>query len=67
MKPTDSLETERMMDIDYTGVRMKTYKKPTLERFGTLRDLTLIGLGQDGDGGIQGFGRLLQQPPGNRS
>ena len=46
---------------------MKTYKKPTLERFGTLRDLTLIGLGQDGDGGIQGFGRLLQQPPGNRS
>ncbi|MEK9500058.1 lasso RiPP family leader peptide-containing protein [Gaopeijia maritima] len=35
------------------------YKKPRLERFGTLRELTLIGLGSDGDGGIQGWGRIV--------
>ncbi len=34
------------------------YQKPTLQRFGTLRDLTLIGIGEDGDGGIWGSGRL---------
>lgn len=28
------------------------YQKPMLERFGSLRELTLIGLGADGDGGI---------------
>lgn len=28
------------------------YQKPSLERFGTLRELTLIGTGADGDGGI---------------
>lgn len=46
-----------------------SYQKPKLERFGTLRELTLIGLGQDGDGGIQGWGRLITMGPGggNRS
>ena len=36
------------------------YQKPTLQRFGTFRDLTQIGCGADGDGGIIGFldGRL---------
>lgn len=32
------------------------YEKPKLERFGTLRELTLIGFGPDGDGGIFGLG-----------
>ncbi len=31
------------------------YNKPTLERFGTFRDLTLIGTGADGDGGVYGY------------
>jgi len=35
------------------------YRKPQLERFGTLRELTLLGLGTDGDGGIQGWGRIV--------
>lgn len=35
------------------------YKKPRLERFGTLRELTLTGLGSDGDGGINGWGLVL--------
>jgi hypothetical protein len=35
------------------------YKKPALQRFGSLRDLTLIGWGADGDGGIQGFGYIV--------
>jgi hypothetical protein len=30
------------------------YQKPTLQRFGTFRDLTRIGCGDDGDGGILG-------------
>ncbi len=35
------------------------YNKPALQRFGSLRDLTLIGWGPDGDGGIQGFGLCI--------
>jgi len=27
------------------------YEKPALERFGSLRELTLLGIGSDGDGG----------------
>lgn len=32
------------------------YQKPELRTFGTLRELTLIGLNQDCDGGIFGIG-----------
>jgi hypothetical protein len=32
------------------------YSKPTLERFGTLRELTLVGLSTNCDGGIFGIG-----------
>jgi len=32
------------------------YEKPTLERFGSLRDLTLVGTDADCDGGIWGIG-----------
>jgi hypothetical protein len=35
------------------------YQKPALQRFGSLRDLTLIGWGADGDGGIHGFGYTI--------
>ncbi|MCH2123044.1 MAG: lasso RiPP family leader peptide-containing protein [Pirellulaceae bacterium] len=28
------------------------YTKPTVERYGSFRDLTKIGMGADGDGGI---------------
>jgi hypothetical protein len=35
------------------------YNKPALQRFGSLRDLTLIGWGSDGDGGIQGYGLII--------
>jgi hypothetical protein len=35
------------------------YNKPALQRFGSLRDLTLIGWGADGDGGIQGYGLII--------
>ncbi len=35
------------------------YQKPQLERFGSFRELTLIGLGADGDGGIKIFGRTI--------
>jgi len=31
------------------------YAKPTLQRFGTFRDLTRVGTGADGDGGVIGF------------
>lgn len=31
------------------------YQKPTLQKFGTFRELTRIGTGADGDGGIVGF------------
>jgi hypothetical protein len=31
------------------------YVKPAVKRFGTLRELTRIGFGPDGDGGIWGF------------
>ena len=34
------------------------YQKPRLKRFGSFRELTLIGIGADGDGGIGGSGRL---------
>lgn len=34
------------------------YQKPTLQRFGALRELTLVGFGADGDGGIFGSGHL---------
>jgi hypothetical protein len=32
------------------------YTKPRLERFGTLRELTLVGWNADCDGGIFGIG-----------
>ena len=32
------------------------YQKPKLERFGTLRELTLVGTDADCDGGIFGIG-----------
>lgn len=32
------------------------YQKPEVQRFGALRDLTLIGPGPDGDGGLWGIG-----------
>ncbi len=35
------------------------YQKPTLQQFGQLRELTLIGWGADGDGGIQGWGYII--------
>ena len=38
------------------NTRRLMYDKPTLERFGTLRDLTLYGAGGNGDGGIWGIG-----------
>lgn len=31
------------------------YQKPTLDRFGSLRDLTQLGMGADCDGGILGI------------
>lgn len=31
------------------------YQKPVVERFGSFRELTLIGCGSDGDSGIFGF------------
>ena len=34
------------------------YQKPELQRFGTLRELTLIGFGSDGDAGLFGLGWL---------
>lgn len=34
------------------------YTKPALQRFGSLRALTLIGTGADGDGGVFGSGFL---------
>jgi hypothetical protein len=41
------------------GGDVEMYNKPALQRFGSLRDLTLIGWGTDGDGGIQGFGWVI--------
>ena len=32
------------------------YKKPSLVEFGTLRELTLLGISADCDGGIYGIG-----------
>lgn len=46
------------------------YQKPTLQRFGTLRELTLVGFGADGDGGLWGSGFLDgggPTTPSNRS
>jgi hypothetical protein len=34
------------------------YQKPEVQRFGSLRELTLIGLTGDGDGGILGTGLI---------
>lgn len=34
------------------------YTKPSLTRFGSFRELTLVGLGADGDGGLFGSGFL---------
>ncbi len=34
------------------------YTKPQLVRYGTFRELTLVGFGADGDGGIFGSGFL---------
>jgi len=42
------------------------YQKPEVQRFGSLRELTLIGLGADGDGGLFGSG-FLDGPYGARS
>ena len=39
------------------------YEKPHLQRFGSLRELTLIGLGPNGDGGIWGLGWIDGRPP----
>lgn len=41
------------------------YTKPTLERFGTLRDLTLVGVLGASDGGLLGGG--LPDPPSTGS
>lgn len=41
------------------------YDKPTLERFGTLRELTLYGSGGNGDGGIWGIGWIDGLRPGD--
>lgn len=35
------------------------YTKPRLERFGTFRELTQLGFGADGDGGITFFGHTV--------
>ncbi len=35
------------------------YEKPALKRFGSLRELTLLGFGADGDGGIQAWGYTI--------
>lgn len=42
------------------------YQKPTLQRFGSFRELTRIGIGADGDGGIGEHQTLdgCQLPPG---
>lgn len=34
------------------------YVKPTLRRYGSFRELTLIGVGSNGDGGVFGSGWL---------
>lgn len=34
------------------------YQKPEVQRFGALRDLTLVGFGANGDGGVWGSGFL---------
>jgi hypothetical protein len=34
------------------------YIKPALVRYGTFRELTLVGFGADGDGGVFGSGFL---------
>jgi len=41
------------------------YQKPSLQRFGSLRALTLVGLGVDGDGFPVSF--LSQSPTDSRS
>ncbi len=45
------------------------YQKPDLQRYGTLRELTLVGLGADGDGGLFGIGWIINGLPdgGGRS
>jgi hypothetical protein len=43
------------------------YEKPTLQKFGSLRELTLVGFGADGDGGIFGSGFLDGQIGASRS
>jgi hypothetical protein len=35
------------------------YQKPRVQQFGSFRELTQIGLGEDGDGGLVGFGRIV--------
>ncbi len=42
------------------------YQKPEVQRFGSLRELTLVGFGANGDGGILGSG-FLDGPLGARS
>ena len=39
------------------------YEKPALQRFGTLRDLTLLGATGNGDGGLWGIGWQTQSFP----
>lgn len=40
------------------------YQKPALQRYGSLRALTLIGTGADGDGGLPGPGWLTAATDG---
>jgi hypothetical protein len=35
------------------------YQKPRVQQFGSFRELTQIGLGANGDGGLVGFGRIV--------
>jgi len=44
-----------IVDKAYSPRREKMYVKPEVVKFGTLRELTQIGLGSDCDGGIAGI------------
>lgn len=49
------LRTERASCPDTASEGGRMYQKPTLQRFGALRELTLAGLTNDGDGIGSGF------------
>src|SRR5690606_11049390 len=53
--PAKLLQAERTRcpEYQYQGERM--YQRPTIERYGSLRDLTQLGAGADCDGGIFGI------------